>query len=99
MVLPGGGPIESMSVQKLYEPSPMPILYVGLAPDELGRVPLMPLFLIGNSTPTIPHQLRQHRSARFPHGLALADAADESCRKGSNEYGFPDVSLNNSSCQ
>ena len=44
----------------------------------------MPLFLLGNYTPTIPHQLRQHRGARFPHGLA--DAADESGRKGSNVY-------------
>ena len=84
MVLPGGGPMEAMGVQKLYEPSPTPILYVGLVADVLGRVPLMPLFLLGNSTPTIPHQLRQHRGARFPHGLA--DAADESGRKGSNVY-------------
>ena len=82
MVLPGGGPMEAMGVQKLYEPSPAPILYVGLVADVLGRVPLMPLILLGNYTPTIPHQLRQHRSARFPHGLA--GAADELGRKGSN---------------
>ena len=67
---------KAMGVQRLYEPSPTPILYVGLVADVLGRVPLMPLFLLGNSTPTIPHQLRQHRGARFPHGLA-DDAADE----------------------
>ena len=66
---------KSMGVQRLYKPSPTPILYVGLVADVLGRVPLMPLFLPGNSTPTIPHQLSQHRGARFPHGLA--DAADE----------------------
>ena len=71
--------MEALGVQKLYKPSPTPILYVGLAADVLGRVPLTPLFLLGNSTPTIPHQLRQHWSARFPHGLA--DAADESGRK------------------
>ena len=65
-----------MGVQKLYEPSPTPILYyVGLAADVLGRVPLIPLLLLGNSPPTIPHQRRQHRGARFPHGLA--DAANE----------------------
>ena len=58
MVLPGGGPMEAMGVQKLYEPSPTPFLYVGLVADVLGRVPLMQLFLLGNSTPTIPHQLR-----------------------------------------
>ena len=62
-------------IQKLYEPSPTPIPYVGLVAGVLGRVPLMLLFLLGNSTPTIPHQLRQHRGARFPHGLAYA--ADE----------------------
>ena len=84
MVLPWGGSMEAMGVQKLYEPSPTPILSVGLAADVLGRVPLMPLFLLGNSTLTIPHQLRQHRSPRFPHGLA--DAADELGRKGSNVY-------------
>ena len=41
MVLSGGGPMEAMVVQKLYEPSLTPILYVGLAADVLGRVPLM----------------------------------------------------------
>ena len=78
--------MEAMGLQKLYKPSPTPILYVGLTANVLGRVPLMPLFLrvLGNSTPTIPHQLGQHRSAKFPHGLE--DAADESGRKGSNVY-------------
>ena len=45
---------------------------------------MMPLFLLGNYTPTIPHQLRLHLGARFPH--RLADAADELGRKGSNVY-------------
>ena len=82
MVLPMGGPMDAIGVQKLCSPSPTPILYVGLAANVLGRVPLMPLFLLSNYTPTIPHQLRQQRSARFPHGLA--DAADELGRKGRN---------------
>ena len=73
-------------MQKLYEPSPTPILYVGLVANELGRVPLMPFFLLGNSTPTIPHQHHQHRGARFPHWHGLADAADESGRKESNVH-------------
>ena len=34
--LPGGGPLEAVGVQKLYKPSPTPILDVGLA--VLGRV-------------------------------------------------------------
>ena len=54
----------------------------GLAANVLGLVHLMPLFLLGTYTPTIPHQLRQHRSGRFPH--RLADAADELGKKGSN---------------
>ena len=72
VVLPGGGPMKAVGMQKLYEPSPTPILYVGLATNVLGRVPLMPLFLLSNSTPTNPHQLSQHRRGKFPHGLADA---------------------------
>ena len=53
MVLPMGSLMEAMGGQKLYAPSPTPILYVGLAANVLGRVPLMPLFLLGNYTPTI----------------------------------------------
>ena len=47
--------MEAVGVQKLYKPSPTPILYVGPAANVLGRVPLMHLFLLGNSTLTIPH--------------------------------------------
>ena len=67
--------MEAVGVQKPHEPSPgspTPILYVGLAANVLGRVPfkLMPLFLLGNFTLTVPHQLRQHQSGKFPYGLA-----------------------------
>ena len=65
--------MEAVGVQKLYKPSPKPILYVGLATNVLGRVPSMYLLLLGNSTPTIVHQLRQHWHCKFPH--ELADAA------------------------
>ena len=44
----------------------------------------MPLFLLGNPTLIIPHQLRQHWRSTFPYGLA--DAADASGKKGSNFY-------------
>ena len=50
----------------------------------LGRVPLMPLFLHDNSTPTILHQLRKHQHSKFPYGSA--DTSDKSGRKGSNVY-------------
>ena len=63
-----------------------PILYVGLADNVLGRVLLMPLFLLGNSTPTILHQLRQHRCDKFPHGLANLNAANASDKMRSEVY-------------
>ena len=57
--LPGSGPMESKCIRKFYDPSPTPILYVGPISNVLGRVPLLSLFLHGNSTPTIPHQLSE----------------------------------------
>ena len=48
--LPGSGLMEARGVRKFYEPSQTPILYVGLISNVLGRVPLMPFFLHGNST-------------------------------------------------
>ena len=82
--LPGCGPVEVVGVQKLYEPSPTPIHYVSIAANVLVHATLMPLFLLGNSTQTIPHQPRQHRSSKFPHGLA--DAANALDKKESNVY-------------
>ena len=76
--------MEANQVRKLYEPLPTPVLYVSPVSNLLWRVPLMPLFLSGNSTPTIPHQLRHLQHSKFPHGSA--DALDESGKKGSNVY-------------
>jgi len=50
--LPISGPMERAGVTKLYEPFPTPCLYVAPAARMVGRVPLIPLFLAGNSTPT-----------------------------------------------
>jgi hypothetical protein len=44
--------MEDAGVIKLYEPSPTPCLYVAMAENMVGRVPLIPLFLEGNSTPS-----------------------------------------------
>ena len=52
--------------------------------NVLGRVPLFPLFLDGNATPTIPHHLRHLRASAFQHGAA--DAATPDGRRGSNAY-------------
>ena len=50
----------------------------------VGRVPLMPLFLAGNSTLTIPHKYSKHKSSGFPMGSCDTAAADG--RRGSNVY-------------
>ncbi len=74
--LPIDGPMERAGMTKLYEPSPAPCLHV--APDTcmVGRVLLMPLFLAGNSTPTIPHKFSKHESSGFPMGSCDTAAAD-----------------------
>ena len=55
--------MEDAEVIKLYEPSPTPCLYVAPAENMVGRVPLMPLFLAGNATPTIPHLFSKRKDS------------------------------------
>jgi len=50
----------------------------------VGRVPLILLFLAGNSTPTIPHMFSKRKDSGFPYGCADSAAADG--RRGSNVY-------------
>ncbi len=50
------GIMESKRIHRVYEPSPVHTLYVGRVDELLGRVPLIPYFLDGNSTSTIPHK-------------------------------------------
>ena len=69
---------------KLYEPSPTPCLYVAKAENMVGRIPLIPCFLDGNATPTIPHKYSKKKSAYFPDGCV--EAAVEDGRRGSNVY-------------
>ncbi len=78
------GPMDEAGVVKLYEPSPTPCLYVADVQNMMGRVPLMPLFLAGNSTPTIPHIFSKSKDSGFPYGCADAAAVDG--RLGSNVY-------------
>ena len=79
--LPDSGPIEIHGVPKFYLPSPTPVLYAGPMSNVLRpHVPLIPLFLRGNSTPTIPHKRRHLKGRKFPH--CSADASNESSRKG-----------------
>ncbi len=44
----------------------------------------MPLFLAGNSTPTIPHTYSKHRDSGFPMGCADSVAGNGRCN--SNVY-------------
>ncbi len=82
--LPINGPMEDAAVIKLYEPSPTHCLYVADVQNMVGRVPLMPLFLAGNSTPTIPHIFSKRKDTGFSYGCANAAAMDG--RRGSNVY-------------
>ena len=68
--LPIKGPMEDAGVIKLYEPSSTPCLYVAPAENMVGRVPLIPLFLAGNSTQTIPHMFSKRKDSGFPFGCA-----------------------------
>jgi hypothetical protein len=76
--------MEHAGATKLYEPMPTPCLYVAPAANMVGRVPLIPLFLAGNLTPTIPHQYSQHKRSGFP--LGSCDTAAVDGRRGSNVY-------------
>ncbi len=76
--------MEDAGVIKLYEPSPTPCLYVAMAESMVGRVPLIPLFLAGYSTPMIPHMFSKRKDSGFPYGCADSAAADG--RRDSNVY-------------
>jgi hypothetical protein len=82
--LPTKGPMEDARVIKLYEPSPTPCLYVALTANMVGRIPLMPCFLDGNTTQTIPHKYSKNKNSCFQAGCA--DTAAENGRCGSNVY-------------
>ncbi len=49
--------------------------YVDPVANMVGRVPPIPLFLAGNSTPTIPHLFSKHKGSGFPVGSADTAAA------------------------
>ncbi len=50
----------------------------------VGRVPLIPLFVAGNSTHNIPHKYSQHKRPGFPVGTCDTAAGDG--LHGSNVY-------------
>ena len=59
-------------------------LYVGRVEDLLGRVPLIPCFLDGNATSTIPHKYSGRQRDAFECGSA--DGAGPTTRRGSHVY-------------
>ena len=63
---------------------PVPTLYVGRAEDLLrvGRVPLIPCFLDGNATSTIPHKYSSRQKDAFECGCA--NGAGPTSRRGSH---------------
>ena len=78
------GTMESNGIRKVYEPSPVPTLYVGRAEDLLGRVPLFPCFLDGNTTSTIPYKYAARQKQAFEFGCA--DGQGQASRRGSHVY-------------
>ena len=85
----GSDPMETRRVVKLYEHSPTPILYAGPVSNVLGQVPLMPLFLGGKYTttiPVIPHCFCNLQCSKFPY--RGADVAKESGRTGAQKQGL-----------
>ena len=78
------GIMESRGIHRVYEPSPVPTLYVGRVEDLLGRVPLVPCFLDGNATSTIPHKYNSRQKDAFEYGCA--DGTGPNSRRGSHVY-------------
>ena len=78
------GIIESKGFHRVCEPSPVPTLYVGRVEDLLGRDPLIPCFLDGNATSTIPHKYSSRQKDAFECGCA--DGAGPTSRRGSHVY-------------
>ncbi len=61
------GTMESIGIRKLYEPSPVPTLYVGRVEDLLGRAPLFPCFLM--ETPQLPFRTSTLQARSRPSNL------------------------------
>ena len=78
------GTMEANGIRKLYEPSPVPTLYIGRVGDLLGRVPLFPCHLDGNITSTIPHKYAPRQKQAFEYGCA--DGSGQGSRRGSHVY-------------
>lgn len=67
-----------LDIVQLYEPGPWPslepVLHVDFLCNVLCRAPLVPCYINGNRTPTIPRSLRNLKNTQFPHGRADSEA-------------------------
>ena len=63
-------PLQKAGMTMVYDPKPKGILFVDYIHRALGRIPLMPCYIHGNSTPTIPQSFRNKKNSQFPHGQA-----------------------------
>ncbi len=78
------GIMESKGIHRVYEPSPVPTLYVGRVEDLLGRAPLIPCFLDENATSTIQHEYNSRQKDVFE--CCCADGAGPYSWRGSHVY-------------
>jgi hypothetical protein len=65
-----GHPLQRAGMEMVYDAFPVPLLYVDYIDRALCRAPLMPVFIGGNETPTIPQSFAKHQRRWFPHGQA-----------------------------
>ena len=78
------GIMEPKGIHRVYEPPPVPTLYVGGVDDLLGRIPLISCFLDGNATSAIPQEYSSRHRDAFECGFA--DGAGPNSRRGSYIY-------------
>ena len=71
-------PLQKAGNEMIFEPMPVPVLHVDHVRHALCRVPLMPCFVHGNDTPTIPRGFARNL---YPDGQA-----DTASRPGSRLY-------------
>jgi hypothetical protein len=76
--------MELKGIYRVYYPSPVPTLNVGRVEDLLGRVPLIPCFLDGKSTSTIPYKYSSRQKDAFE--CSCADGTGPNSRRGSHIY-------------
>jgi hypothetical protein len=81
IVLTPDHPLQQAGMEMFYEPMPEPFLYVDHISHAQCRVPLTPVFMQGNKTPTIPSKFARQKNQLFQYGQA-----DTPRKEGSKLY-------------